>query len=222
LPRPKVQRTPHADYLFRAVVNKQTMAGVLASLTEGIDYDNFKDAVASKQGIERARVYHDVWNVLRPLQLQPPKLTLVKSKPKIRRGGVSFGTITGAELDAIERAKAEREASERRIAAMPPALVDLFTSEDCLPSIETDADTTPDTSAEAHYAALKKTMHPLTFARLYDQSKGEGIVSGNSTEPPGETFAERVEREMAALSGAAQDPPLKPPHERDPPLGKKI
>jgi hypothetical protein len=223
LPRPKVQRTPHADYLFRAVVNKEAMAGVLATLTEGIDYDNFKTAVAEVQGVPRAKVYQEVWQSLLTLQEQPPKLTLVRSKPKARRGpgGMTFGMISGADLEAIEHAKAERLAeqkqAEQRIAAMPPALdervmcegSDLsFEGPDFNPddysssaeahaafialvggaasqTIETDAGMMLDASAKAHYAALKKTMHPLTFARLYDQSKGEGISFGNLNDPPG-------------------------------------
>jgi hypothetical protein len=178
-PRPKIRRTPDADYLFRVVARKQHVADLLASyVADGIDYDNFKDAVAEAQGVPRAKVYHDVWRALLPLQ-HPPKLALVKStkpKPKRGHGGVTFGTISGAELDAIERAKAQR-ASEQRIAAMPPALVDLFTSEDCLPtvaeqSIEPDASMMLEDfdSEEEAFAAMKTRINPQTFARLNDKS----------------------------------------------------
>jgi hypothetical protein len=29
-----------------------------------LDYSNFKDAVAQRQGLERADIYHDVWSVM--------------------------------------------------------------------------------------------------------------------------------------------------------------
>jgi len=38
-------------------------------LTADIDYPNFKDEVARRQGAARAGVYHDVWAAL--LLLQP-------------------------------------------------------------------------------------------------------------------------------------------------------
>ncbi|MEF9997142.1 MAG: hypothetical protein RR101_06935 [Burkholderiaceae bacterium] len=43
----------------------------MAALVEGIDYSNFKNEVARRQGHGRARVYHQVWDALYPLQEEP-------------------------------------------------------------------------------------------------------------------------------------------------------
>lgn len=37
-------------------------------LVEDVDYDNFKNAVAKRQGRTRSDLYHDVWSVLYRLQ----------------------------------------------------------------------------------------------------------------------------------------------------------
>jgi hypothetical protein len=44
------------------------VATTVGALTAGIDYSNFKDQVAWKQGKERARVYGEVWDTLYGLQ----------------------------------------------------------------------------------------------------------------------------------------------------------
>jgi hypothetical protein len=49
--------TPDAHYLFRARVAKDVWARYAASRAEGIGYDNFKNAVAARQGGARVRVY---------------------------------------------------------------------------------------------------------------------------------------------------------------------
>ena len=57
-----------ADYRHRAVVGRDEWVVALALLGSGIDYDNFKDEVAAKQGPARASIYSQVWGVLRRLQ----------------------------------------------------------------------------------------------------------------------------------------------------------
>lgn len=59
--------SPDADYPYRTVVGKQTFADWLRDQTVAIDYPNFKDAVADRQGLERASVYSQVWAALRQL-----------------------------------------------------------------------------------------------------------------------------------------------------------
>ena len=59
---------PTADYRHRAIVSRDEWIAALALLAAKIDYDNFKNAVAERQGHERAGVYHDVWNRLLRLQ----------------------------------------------------------------------------------------------------------------------------------------------------------
>ena len=59
---------PKADYRFRAQAPRAAVAKVMSRLAESLDYDNFKDAVAERQGHDRAELYHDVWAVLARLQ----------------------------------------------------------------------------------------------------------------------------------------------------------
>lgn len=71
LPAPPILATPDADYGFRIVARQAEVATVLDELTRAIDYDNFKNAVAARQGHARADRYHDVWFVVAQLQKQP-------------------------------------------------------------------------------------------------------------------------------------------------------
>jgi ADP-ribose pyrophosphatase YjhB (NUDIX family) len=59
------------DYHFRAVAPQAAVAQAMARLVEDLDYDNFKNAVAQRQGQARADLYHDVWSVLYELQRKP-------------------------------------------------------------------------------------------------------------------------------------------------------
>jgi hypothetical protein len=59
---------PEADYRHRAIVSGEEWIAALALLAAEIDYDNFKNEVASRQGYERARLYGYVWDKLLSLQ----------------------------------------------------------------------------------------------------------------------------------------------------------
>ena len=63
-----VIETPDADYRFRVHLSKATWSSYVADSAAGIDYDNFKRAVAVRQGAERAHVYGEVWSTLLRLQ----------------------------------------------------------------------------------------------------------------------------------------------------------
>lgn len=63
-----VIETPAADYRFRVRMTKRTWSRYLADRAAEVDYDNFKNAVAVRQGSRRAKVYGDVWAVLLRLQ----------------------------------------------------------------------------------------------------------------------------------------------------------
>lgn len=56
------------DYPYRAAISHADFARGLARLAEEIDYSNFKDAVATEMGYERAHIYTRVWQDL--LQLE--------------------------------------------------------------------------------------------------------------------------------------------------------
>lgn len=59
---------PKADYRYRAQAPREAVADAARRLAASIDYDNFKDEVAARQGAKRAHLYHDVWSVLYRLQ----------------------------------------------------------------------------------------------------------------------------------------------------------
>jgi len=59
------------DYRFRAVAPQAAVAQGMARLVTDLDYDNFKNAMAQRQGQARADLYHDVWSVLYELQRKP-------------------------------------------------------------------------------------------------------------------------------------------------------
>jgi hypothetical protein len=59
-----IHHTPDADYAYRMVVPRTTWVRYLTHATMELDYPNFKDAVAQRQGLERADIYHDVWSVM--------------------------------------------------------------------------------------------------------------------------------------------------------------
>lgn len=63
-----IEHTPEADYAYRATVTRERWSACLGQLASEIDYPNFKDAVAARQGYERAATYHRVWSDLAALQ----------------------------------------------------------------------------------------------------------------------------------------------------------
>ena len=58
------QSTPEADYPWRVSVSKREWAAYLAETAAAIDYDNFKNAVAERQGRARHDVYLDLWSTM--------------------------------------------------------------------------------------------------------------------------------------------------------------
>jgi len=66
--------TGDSDYRYHAVVPRRDFVNAWFTLVDGIDYDNFKDAVHERQGMERALLYSNVWQGLRALEkLDRPK-----------------------------------------------------------------------------------------------------------------------------------------------------
>jgi len=57
-----------ADYRWRAHVPRREWLAAMLEMGDGIDYDNFKDAVKARQGQARADVYLRVWMALQELQ----------------------------------------------------------------------------------------------------------------------------------------------------------
>jgi len=65
---PPPLETPERDHRFRTSVQFPVLAAELARQAAAIDYPNFKDAVAARQGYERARRYGRIWSVMHELQ----------------------------------------------------------------------------------------------------------------------------------------------------------
>lgn len=68
LPGIDIEETPRRDYRFRVSVAREAWTTAAAALADEIDYPNFKNAVAERQGPGRAHVYSDVWVTLLGLQ----------------------------------------------------------------------------------------------------------------------------------------------------------
>ena len=56
-----IEDTPNADYAFRAPVPRAAFKALMAACVGDISYDNFKNAVADRQGQVRASKYAGVW-----------------------------------------------------------------------------------------------------------------------------------------------------------------
>jgi hypothetical protein len=59
------------DYAWRTFVYQTAFAPIVSQLVLEIDYTNFKSKVMADQGIEREKVYAQVWGVMRQLQDGP-------------------------------------------------------------------------------------------------------------------------------------------------------
>ncbi len=68
LPDLELEELETADYRFRAHLSRDEWAHAAERLAASVDYDNFKDAVARRQGDDRAHRYLQVWSVMRELQ----------------------------------------------------------------------------------------------------------------------------------------------------------
>ena len=63
-----IEETEYADYRYRVRVPQDVFAETLKDIALDIDYPNFKNSVAKKQGKGRARAYGEVWQRLYGLQ----------------------------------------------------------------------------------------------------------------------------------------------------------
>jgi hypothetical protein len=63
-----IEESDYTDYRYRVRVPCEAFAAALKDIALDIDYPNFKNSVARRQGRVRARVYEDVWHRLYDLQ----------------------------------------------------------------------------------------------------------------------------------------------------------
>ena len=52
------------DYRYRAKIAKAAFSEGMKRVSEAVDYDNFKHAVGTRQGYDRARIYARIWTDL--------------------------------------------------------------------------------------------------------------------------------------------------------------
>ena len=64
-----IEVSDYTDYRYRVRVPQETFAEALKDIALDIDYPNFKNSVAHKQGKARARLYGDIWHQLMGLQM---------------------------------------------------------------------------------------------------------------------------------------------------------
>ena len=94
-----------SDYPWRATVPHQALAAAMSQIVMDVDYSNFKNEVAAKQGMGRSTRYHKVWDALYGMQeeLSPMRRSLsrgvgepwpnpVPVGKKLAYGGVLFDT----------------------------------------------------------------------------------------------------------------------------------
>lgn len=64
----EIKESLDTDYRYRAVAPKEAVSRAAGRLVTDLNYSNFKNEVARRQGYERADVYGDVWQALYRLQ----------------------------------------------------------------------------------------------------------------------------------------------------------
>ena len=57
----------NADYKYRSYIDREIVSNVISNELLNIDYDNFKNSV-SKDELDRAQAYMNVWSSLNKLQ----------------------------------------------------------------------------------------------------------------------------------------------------------
>lgn len=77
-----IQESKVNDYRFRSVAPQAAVAQGMARLVQELNYSNFKDEVAKRQGHDRAYLYHDVWSTL--YRLQKPETTPARTSKQAK------------------------------------------------------------------------------------------------------------------------------------------
>lgn len=68
LPDLEIVEDAGSDYRYRAFVSRDEWEHAAQGLAACVDYANFKDAVAERQGRDRADRYLEIWRVMHRLQ----------------------------------------------------------------------------------------------------------------------------------------------------------
>ena len=67
---PEIIHTTDSDYPYRLIGSQVSVSNVLYTLGMGIDYSNFKSAVADEMGPDRALIYGDVWAMTNAIEAE--------------------------------------------------------------------------------------------------------------------------------------------------------
>jgi hypothetical protein len=63
-----VSEDESADYRYRSQAPREDVVEAFARAVREIDYDNFKEAILTRQGWTRERIYHDAWRAFLAIQ----------------------------------------------------------------------------------------------------------------------------------------------------------
>ena len=89
-----IESNTGSDYRFRATAPVAAIAKAAAEAVMSIDYANFKDSVAAKQGQKRANLYHQVWTILNKIEnSSPPSSSIAKPKSEIKKASAFGGVL---------------------------------------------------------------------------------------------------------------------------------
>lgn len=91
--------TPYNDYCCRLIVPANLWSQALFEISENIDYDNFKDAVKSRLGHDRANQCGSIWSTM--LGLQYPRLDTFTDE-SFQNFGLNEDTVPGYYEDINE------------------------------------------------------------------------------------------------------------------------
>jgi hypothetical protein len=101
---PEILRWKGRDYPARLIMPQAEWVQILSSMSEDIDYSNFKSRVGKTQGKERANLYLDVWSTMNNAasKLKKAKAKLASYLHKTR-GKRSKGRVSRETQSSLER-----------------------------------------------------------------------------------------------------------------------
>jgi 8-oxo-dGTP pyrophosphatase MutT (NUDIX family) len=85
-----IQVNKGSDYRYRAIVKRDELENAMKRIVADIDYTNFKNSVAAKEGSSRAHSYAEVWNTL--YQLEDDSVPTKRNGKHLAYGGVVFNS----------------------------------------------------------------------------------------------------------------------------------
>lgn len=98
----EIIRTPKADYLYRIVVDANQLMIIMTTLSQDINYTNFKDEIKhTPDQKDKLDILHPIWSDMFQYQMDQEKK---ESKPKRRKEKAKLRYVTTAEGKMIQTA----------------------------------------------------------------------------------------------------------------------